>query len=364
MGKRRRNEEEDEDVLAKIKFKPIVGGLPKIPKKDGGSEVEATKSPQGGFKGMLPPPPPKRFGVVPKLHPPPPKPGTSVLGNVYQEDKPAYPKYERGFPRRDWGKDFRGEKTSREERLSKQKQAIQEKQKQQEEAEKKKAEEEEEKLKNQEKEPEMANTSQLDRDVMTRIDLLWRDSEKDKETSMNRFGESDSKAPENVEIPGLGGGVDVADPPPMFDKPNFDEEQDGGAFSPGGDDVDGGTPSPVPRSGAASPEDLPTETPSKMPPSDPSAAEDGALSPTALLRQKRDRMKAEIEEEEKKENERKLAEENKDKERQLLKEKEAQKRKSAVMKVAEEEGGEISGAIFEEPPTKREKKDSSESSSA
>ena len=42
---------------------------------------------------------------------------------------------------------------------------------------------------------------------------------------MNRFGESDSKAPENVEIPGLGGGVDVADPPPMFDEPNFDEEQ-------------------------------------------------------------------------------------------------------------------------------------------
>ena len=89
------------------------------------------------------------------------------------------------FPRRDWGKDFRGDKTSRDERLAKQKQAIQEKQqqekqKQQEEAEKKKAEEEE-KEKNAEKEPEMASTSQLDRDVMTRIDLLWRDSEKEKE---------------------------------------------------------------------------------------------------------------------------------------------------------------------------------------
>ena len=43
--------------------------------------------------------------------------------------------------------------------------------------------------------------------------------------AMNRFGESDSKAPENVEIPGLGGGVDVSDPPPMFDEPNFDDEQ-------------------------------------------------------------------------------------------------------------------------------------------
>ena len=90
------------------------------------------------------------------------------------------------FPRRDWGKDFRGDKTSREERLSKQKQAIQEKEKQQQqqqqqEAEKKKAEEEEENAKKREKEPEMASHSQLDRDVMTRIDLLWRDSEKDKD---------------------------------------------------------------------------------------------------------------------------------------------------------------------------------------
>ena len=42
-------------------------------------------------------------------------------------------------------------------------------------------EEEKEKAKKQDAEPEMAPTSQLDRDVMTRIDLLWRDSEKDKE---------------------------------------------------------------------------------------------------------------------------------------------------------------------------------------
>merc|ERR1712176_316124 len=205
----------------------------------------------------------------------------------------------------------------------------------------------------------MANTSQLDRDVMTRIDLLWRDSEKEKEKrTLNRFGESDSKASENVEIPGLGGGVDIADPPPMFEEPNFDDNQDGGAFSPGGDDVDnGGTPSPLPPSRAATPEDLPPDAPSKEPQSEPSAVDDGSLSPTTLLRQKRDRMKAEIENEEKKEAERKQLEETKEKERQLLKEREAQKRKSAVMKDSEEESAEAMSAVFEEPPTKRETKD-------
>ena len=72
---------------------------------------------------------------------------------------------------------------------------MQERQK--EEAEKKKkAEEEEEKGKRQEMEPEMASTSQLDRDVMTRIDLLWRDSEKEKEKRLvcERVGTSSGQS--------------------------------------------------------------------------------------------------------------------------------------------------------------------------
>ena len=43
---------------------------------------------------------------------------------------------------------------------------------------------------------------------------------------INRFGESDpSKTGENVEIPGLGGGVDVTNAPPMLDEPNYDDDQ-------------------------------------------------------------------------------------------------------------------------------------------
>lgn len=105
--------------------------------------------------------------------------------------------------------------------------------------------------------------------------------------------------------------------------------QDGGAFSPGGVDGDDGETPPVPPSGAATPEDPPAETPTKKSQADP--VEDGSLSPTTLLRQKRDKMKAEIDNEEKKEKERQLLEEKKDKERQLLKEKEAQKRVSRII---------------------------------
>jgi len=86
------------------------------------------------------------------------------------------------------------------------------------------------------------------------------------------------------------------------------------------------------------------------------------------LRQKRDKAKAALELEEKKEKERQLLEEKKEKERilleekkekerQLLKEKAAEKRKSAAAKIDESSTPETSGAVFEEPPTKRSKKD-------
>merc|ERR1739838_1248868 len=87
---------------------------------------------------------------------------------------------------------------------------------------------------------------------MTRIDLLWRDSEKEKEkrSMNNRFADSEaSKGGENVEIPGLGGGVDVANAPPNFDEPDFPDDQAGGGFSPGDDDGGGvAIDSPSPRS--------------------------------------------------------------------------------------------------------------------
>ena len=103
--------------------------------------------------------------------------------------------------------------------------------------------------------------------------------------------------------------------------------QDGGAFSPEEfpDDPESAPPSPEQEgSGDVSPE--PPEQQQQQQQQQQSPDDRRPLSPTSLLRQKRDKAKAALELEEKKEKERQLLEEKKEKERQLLKEKAAEKR--------------------------------------
>ena len=180
---------------------------------------------------------------------------------------------------------------------------------------------------------------------------------------MNRFGEMEASRSENVEIPGLGGGVDVNNDQPTFDEPTFDGptfdneqvkgyvrlcvfrerfssevllipsfsfQDDGGAFSPEEDEPRNiGSPDPSPEEGTSL-NASPAASPPQQQQQHQSQVDVGALSPMSLLRHKRDKAKAALEAEEKKEKERqekeKQEKERQEKERQLLKEKEAQKR--------------------------------------